>query len=457
MRGSGEQRSRHSTRSKGSRLGGLICLGVSLGAFGSSVTSAQIPPEIPLASRATVGARAIALGGAYVGVAEDYTALTYNPAGLTQVRRTEFAGVFERRSLESRNVYLGHAESTPLDVTRIQSIGFAYPFPTYRGALVVGFSFDRVAPLDQEYFRSGSDAGLLVAAEEERISEDGSLNAFRAGFAIEANPGLSVGVTGVILTGSSRREREFYYRSDDNLDREDTFTTTDIDYTAVTGSLGALLVLDRNTRLGLSLHLPESFDLSGSGYDDIYRVQADPVDTLDLLGDYTFEDEIGLPFRLSAGLSHVRDLPIGGGDKPGSILAALDVTYADWSQIDYAGRLRTADREFVYRATLDVHAGLEYTFPAPIPLRLRGGYSRQPIPYRLIATDVFFGEASTAEIDPDRHSWSFGIGALLQEAATLDLTYVTGGSERRGTSDFGLTSRERLDEERLVLGLAFRL
>jgi len=456
VRGSGEQRSRHSAGSRGDRLRALTCLAVALGALGPLAASAQIPPEIPLASRATVGARAIALGGAYVGVAEDYTALTYNPAGLTQVRRTEFAGVFERRSLDSRNVYLGHEESTPLDVTRIQSIGFAYPFPTYRGALVVGFSFDRVAPLDQEYFRSGSDPALGVAAEEERISEDGSLNAFRAGFAIEANPGLSVGVTGVIMTGSSRREREFYYRSDDNLDREDTFSTSDIDYTAVTGSLGALLVLDRHTRFGLSLHLPESFDLTGSGYDDIYRIQADPVDTLDLLGDYTFEDEIGLPFRLSAGLSHVRDLPIGGS-KPGSILAALDVTYADWSQIDYAGRLRTPDREFVYRATLDVHAGLEYTFPAPFPLRLRGGYSRQPIPYRLIATDVFFSEASKAKFDPDRHSWSFGIGALLQEAATLDLTYVSGGYERRGASDFGLTANERLDEDRLVVGLAFRL
>ena len=43
---------------------------------------------------AGVGVRAMGMGGAFVGVADDFTAMYWNPAGLAQMQRREVAGVF---------------------------------------------------------------------------------------------------------------------------------------------------------------------------------------------------------------------------------------------------------------------------------------------------------------------------------------------------------------------------
>lgn len=48
------------------------------------------------------GARAMALGGAYSAVAEDYTAVYWNPAGLAQIRKMEFHGGLSHLSLRNR-------------------------------------------------------------------------------------------------------------------------------------------------------------------------------------------------------------------------------------------------------------------------------------------------------------------------------------------------------------------
>ena len=39
------------------------------------------------------GARGLGMGGAFIAVADDGTAASFNPAGLAQLRRTEFAAV----------------------------------------------------------------------------------------------------------------------------------------------------------------------------------------------------------------------------------------------------------------------------------------------------------------------------------------------------------------------------
>lgn len=424
----------------------MRALALSLSALGllSGAATASIPPEIPFASPVPVGARPMGMGGAYVAVAEDYHALSYNPAGLAQVRRIELGGVFEGRSLDQRNTYLEESQSTTADHTRIQSLGFAYPFPTYRGSLVIGFAYERLFPLDQEYFRSG--AGGPLQMESEAISENGSVGAWQAGFAAAASPTLNLGVTATLLTGSSDRSREFTYAGTNPVNRERTFTETTIDYTAVTGSLGALVTPNEHVRIGLTLHLPSHFTLNGSGHDDIFRVQANPEDTIDINENFAFDDEIKLPFRLAGGLSWS-----GNG-----LLVSGDLTYADWKEIDYAGAIRADDREFAYDSTVDIRVGAEYLL-RPIPLRLRAGFASQPLPYDLVATDVFNGTAARAEIEQDRRFFTFGLGYLVDESLSLDLGIAKGGFERRGRSDAGVETVEKVDESRVMAGATFRL
>lgn len=420
-------------------------------AWTPSALGQGIPPELPMIPRLGVGARALGLAGAYTAVAADFTALYYNPAGLAQIGRSEFGLHLDNRSVDWETTYLGNTETTPLDKTRLQAVGFAYPFPTYRGSMVLAIAYHRVASLDLEYFRAGADPSGGIAFEEERIIESGSLGAYQAGLAWDISPKLSLGVTGTILSGSSDRERTFEYDGTNEIDFESTITETYQDITAISGTLGALYDIRDDLSLGLALHLPESYDLDGEVYDDVRRYQAFEsnggveVDTLDYIDEFRFEDDITLPFRISAGLAF----------RKSGFLVSADVTYADWKAIDYAGEIRTADRDFAYRSTLDLRLGAEYTF-RNAPLRLRAGFVSQPVPYDLIATDVFLGQAEEANFDQDRRFFTLGAGVLLDRQLMLDGAYSFGGFERSGRSAVGETV-ETVDEQRLTLAATFRL
>ena len=54
-----------------------------------------------------VGARAMAMGGAYTAVSDDYAALYYNPAGMGQIRRTALSGTLSFLSMENKATFMG--------------------------------------------------------------------------------------------------------------------------------------------------------------------------------------------------------------------------------------------------------------------------------------------------------------------------------------------------------------
>ena len=88
-------------------------------------------------------------------------------------------------------------------------------------------------------------------------------------------------------------------------------------------------------------------------------------------------------------------------------------------------------------------------------MRLRAGVARVPDPYEVLFSDiteagdpVYYG----ADYDPERVSFSGGLGFLFQESLAIDAAYVTGGFTREG----GRLSEE-VDERRLLLTAGFRL
>lgn|GEM_PF-6243004 len=58
--------------------------------------SAQTPEEAVhfLENESGIGVKAQAMGNSYVGLANDYSAIYWNPAGLTQLKTSEFTGSF---------------------------------------------------------------------------------------------------------------------------------------------------------------------------------------------------------------------------------------------------------------------------------------------------------------------------------------------------------------------------
>lgn len=94
------------------------------------------------------GARAMALGGAYSAVAEDYTAVYWNPAGLAQIRKMEFYGSLSHLSMNNRIGYQGTTTENTNGFTNMNALGMVFPVPTYRGSLVFAIGYNRINSFD---------------------------------------------------------------------------------------------------------------------------------------------------------------------------------------------------------------------------------------------------------------------------------------------------------------------
>jgi len=435
----------------------------------AQATAADTPVELSETTPFGMGARALGMGRAYRAVGEDISGIAYNPATLAQIRQIELSSGIAYDSVD-RTFSRSGANTTGNTATRLDHFGFAYPYPTYRGSMVLGVAFHRVADLDQDLFMtgfaenptnpaSGIPREAFGVVEVEDVRQDGHVDAWTAAAAIDLSPHLSVGASVSYLTGSrSERlvtahgipdpgaggcpdqrpdENGLYYGCGDPSEA-DLFKDTirrEADLTGYTGSLGFLAYFDSGFRLGGTVDLPKQLDYEGhqTGTMEDYFFTTD--------SDSPFTNSITLPASLSGGISFGRN----------GLLLAADVSWTDWTQIDFGGDIRGPDRDFAYRATTSISVGAEYRLPST-PLRLRGGFFTEPLPYELIAgpTRLVYdsgpdgipgtdddGDSSferaypRATIVNDRAFWTVGGGVLIQSGLTLDVAWITGDWERR--------------------------
>ena len=115
------------------------------------------PPSIfsaPLPSGS--GARALGLAGAFTAVADDATAASWNPAGLTQLERPEVSGVlrfsFERDRHQSRDTSFRVGEDDFNNVT-LNYLSLVYPFysPPIKRNVVVSLNLQEAYDFTQSF------------------------------------------------------------------------------------------------------------------------------------------------------------------------------------------------------------------------------------------------------------------------------------------------------------------
>jgi long-subunit fatty acid transport protein len=398
------------------------------------------------------------MGMAYVGVAEDVSALAFNPAGLAQIRRIEIATGLAHDDLEWETDHAG-AGVRDRTATRLDHAALAYPVPTYRGSLVLGFGFHRGADLDVDTWRQGfliaptaTTRGLF---EEELFQREGILNAFTGAVAYDLSPNISVGASFTYLNGDVS---EFFSRAnyratlvgnrvdldlgtpadpDSSLFKETVKTEADGD--GFTGSLGVMGYLDSGFRFGAALDLPVKLNYTGH---QVYTLE--DYEKIDTPPRVYFESDITLPLSLSGGMSW---------GKSGFLLAG-GLKWTDYTQIDYAGRILappdplTGRRESAYRSVIAVNLGAEYQM-ASAPVRFRAGFFTEPLPYKLIAADpdfvfvaddndpntvddisVVYRDYPEADIASDQKFFTLGAGIVLDRSLTLDAAFVHGRWER---------------------------
>ena len=244
------------------------------------------------------GSRALALGGAYSAIAEDYTASYWNPAGLAQIRRIEFYGDLTRTNLNNQITYQGTRVVTSPNFTRLNSIGLAYPVPTSRGSMVFAFGYNRINLFDDFHRLRGFptlDQGDFY--QEENVNADGSLNQWALSGAVDVSPKISLGASIFILRGENNAGIDYFeedpndiliyrFAPDDSVfadSRTGNFRINQ-DYSGVNLKLGALFRPNNNLRLALNLSTP-SFLTVEEHYKASDRLFVDP-------GTATFDEVI---------------------------------------------------------------------------------------------------------------------------------------------------------------------
>lgn len=460
----------------------VMLLGMVLGLTSSSPAQEQI---FFAGQELGVGARAMAMGGAYVGVADDYSAMYWNPAGLAQMRRSELNIGFSHNAMENTATFLGQEFDSKDTFTRLNSVGLSFPIPTYRGSLVLGIGYNKVRDynntLEFEGFNTryaafqdwvaptyiDDDTGLPFTTtiddsvyQKESLYEDGSLNEFVLSGAIEVQKNFFLGATVAFLGGKDEYNLLFDEADIYNLYNTPLYETptiiSDLDYwlydqtitSEFSGTrlrLGGLYKLG-NIRLGATMTAPteirvkESWSEVQKEYYDQEFYDDEAYEELTDSGE--FEYKYREPYAFS----------FGGSIQLINVLLSGAVDFQDWSQAEFTteppvggtkGEINNVLRREL-QAVTKIRLGAEVTIPI-IDARVRAGYFNSPSPYKY------------ATMVPDKEYLSAGFGLMLGRQAMFDLSLVHGSWQLETVDDLTqVTTIEDKTFDKLVGTLKIR-
>ncbi len=251
--------------------------------------------------------RAGALGLSYAGIADDYAALYYNPAGLSLLTKNEFSIGLEFMNNNTTTSFL--QTSTPLRSSFVSPIhcGMVFPFKTKVGIAAIAIGYNKESSFNNTMKLSGfnSTSSIVQSLMEETtdlsqnlayqvyladtvgtgklhsplkgnveqsafISERGGIHSFTVGGGIALSKTVSVGLNVSGKWGSYQYANEYSEQDSKNnysINDPGTFTTVDFtslalssaidqDFSGVNATFGLQGRFDNTFRLGMSITTP---------------------------------------------------------------------------------------------------------------------------------------------------------------------------------------------------------
>jgi long-subunit fatty acid transport protein len=399
-----------------------------------------------------VGVRAMGMGGAFAGVADDFSALYWNPAGLAQLRQFEVYTGFQHHRFDNQSIQAGTRASAELKNTRFGSLGVVLPYPVYRGSLVFAAGFNRVKDFDYA-LRILGPSGAEALRTDNSFRHEGELAMTSVAAAVEVAPSVALGGALNFTSGEDAALNQFEW-----VDSEDRFverrfvardTFEDRYPAAFSATLGALFRSPRDkprVRFGATLGsgathrvrylfkgLPSATAYNLVEYDDGTARQ-----NVERREDGTFaqvaQEEVRGSYKISLPLEF--GLGVSGQPMPGVLLAA-GAHWAGWSQTEYQGEdeneLR-ADAAFdtQYHDVTRYHLGAEWQVPV-VALDLRAGFYTDPLPF-VGPRDPRLSPGPDNPLivaKQGRRFYTLGAGLVFEEVVRADLAWVRGSYEQQ--------------------------
>lgn len=369
------------------------------------------------------GARALGMGGAFIAVADDATAASWNPAGLAQLDFPEVSVVGGGFIRTEENTFGTNPEANgdeSVDKTKLNYLSAAYPFTLGGYPMVVSLNYQYLFDFTRQWdFPLNLRSSFASADEYVSYRQDGELTALGLAYSIQASPKFNFGFTLNFwddgLTDNSW-DRETYQWGTGVFNGERAeFAAYSHDRYAFEGfnvNLGMLWRVTDQLRLGAVFKTPFDADLEyrHSAYAKIIYPD------LPGFGSTTrndFKEDQTLTMPMSYGIGAVYRFT-------DTFKMSLDVYRTEWGdfELEDARGEKTSPisgkpmDESDVDATHQVRLGAEYRFGSP--------ESKFLVPVR---AGLFYDPAPAEGSPDDFYGVSLGAGLVYRERFSLDVAY----------------------------------
>ncbi|MGQ0733807.1 MAG: OmpP1/FadL family transporter, partial [Acidobacteriota bacterium] len=378
----------------------------------------------------TPGARSLAMGSAFIGVADDATAVSANPAGLRALSRREVSVELRGRGLNFPVVTGGRASGTAtgtgidtltslteidqsLNAKGLSFLSFVYPRSRWA---IAGYRHE-LANLDASVTTGGFFFTPRTGGNVRRLPIKGSMDLDIVTYGVSG----SVNLTSQLSIGAGLAFHDFKMASrTDRFGINNAAFSTPVFFGAANYDTGNLLNYqlqegegtDASVNVGLIWAPSRKFQVGavfrqGPDFDlrvaNINPMTNQPFANRDLQGAFHVPHVIG----------------VGGVFRPmANTTFAVDVTKVEYSRLakDFIDIFNdAADAEsFTVQNGTEFHAGFEHVFPRRIPVALRAGYWFDPEHALEIQ-----GAPDISQVyvfrrrDEDQHHLTFGGGVVI--------------------------------------------
>ncbi len=371
-------------------------------------TRAQIAESVKMRSTPNPvgsGARALGMGGAFIGVADDATAASWNPGGLIRLEYPEasIVGAYNHRTEDTTYEAFPKASGPQRDASlKLNYMSAAYPFSLIGRNMIVSLNYQHLYDFNSkmEFSNSFVDHPDELYFWEYENRQEGALYTISPAFAMQVTPKLWVGVAlnfwedGLYDNKWKNRTHDIYWSGSlsgdyysETMD-EETYRLTGFNY-----NFGILWKINRMFDLGAVFKAPFSADVRKEhyGYELVRKSDSfDPIikneskTTRDLTMDMPMSYGIGFAVRF--------------GD---ALTLALDIYRTEWGSYvlhtedgDALNPITgTPDKDVDVDATTQVRLGCEYiatTSKMKMDVPIRAGFFYDPEPAHG-SPNVFWG------------------------------------------------------------------
>ena len=444
----------------------------------------------------SVGARSQGMGNTVVGVADDYSALFGNPAGLSQQKDFEFSGGLSRLGYGNDVTFFGNKTTDNNNAMNLNNLGLVYPIATSRGGLTFAFGFGRVAnytsiasfngfnssssivpttvPSTNTYSYSDADYNsfynnsipyqlwladiftdtvngieklvpqiLKNVQQTGTIREGGGMNNWSFGGGIDIAPNISLGITLNYVTGSYSYDRLYQENDPNNLNslvvnKVSTYLNQFTWQSTITDDITGF-----NALVGLMYRKPGLYRIGVTvKLPTTYEISETFTDNYSS----TFKSDYNTSYSMSTnGITDYKVITptvLSGGISVQPfvwLMLAGDAEYTDWTQMKF-----DTDNPDLIQENKNIQSWMRETW------NLRGGAEATIFDWGIILRAGIESKPSPWKGDPssyDQLTYTAGVGVLVDAGSTLNASFAYGNwNTFRDNYTWGNTPASRTSE-----------